>query len=80
MALDQAPGAGGEVAPVYHGDVLPVEVLDVQFPASLGPGTHYKVTHLTIPGPVGPVQVTRGVQVHWWHPPDLAIMFSKGRI
>ena len=71
MPLDQAPGAGGEVALVHHRDVLPVEVLDVQLPASLGPGAHHQVTHLTVPGPVGPVQVTRGVQVHWRHPPDL---------
>ena len=79
MPLDKVPGAGGEVGLVHHGNVLPVEILDIQLPASLGPGADHEVADLAIPGPVGPVQITRGVQVHWRHPPDLESQHSEMR-
>ena len=58
MPLDQAPGAWGEVRHVHPGDVLLTEILNVQLPARLGPGSDNQVADLAVPGPVGPVQVT----------------------
>ena len=67
----QTPGAGGKVGHVHAAGVGAPQVDHVQLPASLGPGAHHQVAGLPVPGPVGPVQVTAGVQVHGGHPPDL---------